>query len=77
MTDYTDLTKRLRRQADAFHPESLASRNAAEAAAAIKALQAEVARLRMISAARDAYDRGEPSQPPVTGKPPAALTAKE
>lgn len=45
MTDYTDLIARLRRQADALHPESLASRNAAEALAAIAALQADIAAL--------------------------------
>jgi hypothetical protein len=32
-----------------------------------KELEAEVARMRMILASLDAYARGEPSQPPVTG----------
>jgi predicted RNase H-like nuclease (RuvC/YqgF family) len=33
----------------------------------IEELEAEVARLRMIVSLLDAYARGEPSQPPVTG----------
>jgi len=33
----------------------------------IEELESKVARLRMILALRDAYARGEPSQPPVTG----------
>jgi len=37
------------------------------------ALEAENARLRTILAARDAYDRGEPSRPPQTGKARTAL----
>ena len=44
-----------------------------EAADRITALEAENERLRAILDARDAYDRGEPSNPPKTGKPKAAL----
>jgi hypothetical protein len=40
---------------------------------ALAKAEAENARLRMILAARDAYDRGEPSTPPITGKPKRAL----
>ncbi len=36
-------------------------------------LAKELARLQMILAARDAYERGEPSRPPVTGRTPADL----
>ena len=43
------------------------------AAARADIAEAEAAKLRMILAARDAYDRGEPSQPPVTGMAKRAL----
>jgi hypothetical protein len=33
-----------------------------------RAKDAEIARLRMILVAREAYERGEPSQPPLTGR---------
>jgi len=42
-------------------------------AARVAELEAENARLNMILTARDAFDRGEPSQPPHTGRTRAAL----
>jgi hypothetical protein len=50
---------------------------APDLATAYLALAEKNDRLRMILAARDAFDAGEPSQPPETGREKTTLTATE
>ncbi len=59
-----DLKQRLQRQANAFHPESLAATTARDAAAALDAKDAEIARMReaLEPFARDA-DKAESLSP--------------